>query len=586
METEFKLPELGENVESGTVAKILVARGEELKEEQPILELETDKAVIEVPSDTRGVIREVLVREGDQVKVGQAILVLEKATEEEVAVGPQAKKKKRGKEHEGPKGEQKERELVRREGVERGDGQKKVKKETALPKEAPRWASGDLVELSLPELGENIEAGTVARVLVSVGEPVEKDQGLLELETDKAVVEVPSSASGVIAEIFVQEGEQVKVGQKFISLRAKEGAVLQAEGKVAPGLEQEKEVETEAKRELRAERPSEPEIRESIEKPPEEVPTSAPGEERKGPREIVPAAPLVRRFAREIGIEINEVSGTGPGGRISIEDVKNHARKIHKERAASPVPLRGVEPEPLPDFSRWGEVERKPMSSVRRKIALHLSYAWTAIPHVTQFDRADVTELERLRKEFAKEAEAAGGKLTITAILVKIVAAGLKVFPQFNASIDMARSEIIFKKYYNIGVAVDTERGLLVPVIRGVDRKNIIEVAAELTQVAEKARGGKLSLEEMQGGNFSISNLGGIGGTAFTPLINSPEVAILGISRSHMEPVYREGQFEPRLMLPLSLSYDHRIIDGADAARFLRWLAQAIEQPFLIVLEG
>ncbi len=585
METEFKLPELGENIESGRIAKILVVKGEELKEEQPILELETDKAVIEVPSGVRGVIEEILVKEGDQVRVGQTILVLEKASGDETTVVPLGKKEK-GKEQEGARGDQKGWELGSGKGSEEMAGSKGVKKGALGPIQSPEGASGDLVELSLPKLGENIEGGTIVRVLVSVGESVEKDQGLLELETDKAVVEVPSLVGGVIAEIFVHEGVQAKVGQKILSLRVKEGMVLKGEEKVVLGLEREKEDQTEAKRDLRAEGSSEPEIRESIEKPPEEVPTSTPGEEREGPREIAPAAPLVRRFAREIGIDINKVRGTGPEGRISIEDVKDFARRISKQGEVPPGPLRGMEREPLPDFTRWGEVERKPMSNVRRKIALHLSYAWTAIPHVTQFDRADVTELERLRKEFAKEAEAAGGKLTITAILVKIAAAGLKVFPEFNASIDMARGEIIYKKYYNIGVAVDTERGLLVPVIRGVDKKNIIEVAAELTQAAEKARGGKLSLEEMQGGNFSISNLGGIGGTAFTPLVNSPEVAILGISRSHMEPVYREGQFEPRLMLPLSLSYDHRIIDGADAARFLRWLAQAIEQPFLIVLEG
>jgi len=585
MEIMFKLPELGENIESGRVAKILVAKGEELKENQPIMELETDKAVIEVPSGIGGVIREILVKEGDQAQVGQAILVLEKAPEDEMAAAPDAKKEE-GKEQEGPRGDQKDRELARGEGVEGGIGSKELKEGALRMIQSPKGVSGDLIELSLPQLGENMEGGTIVRVLVSVGEPVEKDQGLLELETDKAVVEVPSSASGVIAEIFVKESEQVKVGQKIISLRTKERAVLKAEEKVAPGPEQKKEVETEVERELRPERPSEPEIRESIERPPEEVPRVDRGEAQEEPREVAPAAPLVRRFAREIGIDVNEVTGTGPGGWISIEDVKNYARRIYKQRKVSPGSFRGIEMEPLPDFTRWGEVERKPMSSVRKKIALHLSYGWAAIPHVTQFDKADVTELERLRKEFAKEAEAAGGKLTITAILVKIVAAGLKVFPQFNASIDMARSEIVFKKYYNVGIAVDTERGLLVPVIRGVDKKNIMELAVELTQVADKARGGKLSLEEMQGGNFSISNLGGIGGTAFAPLVNSPEVAVLGISRSHMEPVYRDGRFEPRLMLPLSLSYDHRIIDGADAARFLRWLAQAIEQPFLIAPEG
>lgn len=585
MGTEFVLPELGENVESGTIAKILVSKGEELRVDQAILELETDKAVIEVPSHVAGVIKEILVQEGDQVKVGQRVLVLEDGTGGEKGPISPAKEEK-DQEPEGARGDQKERELARGEGVEGRPGSKETKAGVLQTIQSPTWASGDLVELKLPELGENIESGTIARVLVSVGDAIEKDQGLLELETDKAVAEVPSSASGEVAEIFVQEGEQIQVGQKILSLRAREGTVKGTEGKIAPEPEQEREVEMEAKRGIPAEPPSGRKRAETAEKTfaGTQRPAGAGGWEEPG--KIAPAAPLVRRFAREIGIDVNEVTGTGPGGRISIEDVKNYARRIHKETATPTVPFKGIEAEPLPDFTKWGEVERKPMSGLRKRIARHLSYAWAAIPHVTQFDKADVTELERLRTQYAKEAEGAGGKLTITAILLKIVAAALKGFPQFNASIDMAHEEIIYKKYYHIGVAVDTERGLLVPVIRGVDKKNIIELAVELGQVAEKARKGKLSLEEMQGGNFSISNLGGIGGIAFTPLVNSPEGAILGVSRAQMEPIYRDGRFEPRLMLPLSLSCDHRLIDGADAARFLRWLAQAIEQPFLIVLEG
>ncbi|MGH7451592.1 MAG: 2-oxo acid dehydrogenase subunit E2, partial [bacterium] len=326
-----------------------------------------------------------------------------------------------------------------------------------------------------------------------------------------------------------------------------------------------------------------------------ETPKEKIGEESRQPvtparpterKEIAAAAPSTRRFAREIGIDINTVPGSGPGGRISIEDVKAFARQVNQQKAAPRVGFAVIEPESLPDFTKWGEVERKPMSKIRQATARHLSFAWATIPHVTQFDKADITELEKLRKQYGKKVEASGGKLTVTAILLKIISAALKVFPQFNASIDMAKHEIVYKKYYHIGVAVDTEHGLLVPVIRNVDRKNIIALSVELTQVAEKARNRKLSLDDMQGGNFSISNLGGIGGTGFTPVVNAPEVAILGISRGQMEPIYLNGNFEPRLMLPLSLSYDHRLIDGADAARFLRWVAEAIEQPFRIVLEG
>jgi pyruvate dehydrogenase E2 component (dihydrolipoamide acetyltransferase) len=297
--------------------------------------------------------------------------------------------------------------------------------------------------------------------------------------------------------------------------------------------------------------------------------------------DVVAAAPSVRRIARELGVDIGRVPGSGPGGRISMEDVKERAKQLLSGLKAGDVTSTG----PLPDFEKWGAVERRAMSSVRRKTAEHLTRAWVA-PHVTQHDRADITELERLRKRYGKKAEAAGGKLTMTAIALKIVASALKVFPKFASSIDLERDEIVYKKYSHIGVAVDTDRGLLVPIIRDVDAKNILELSAELTRAAENARDRKLGLEDMQGGCFTITNLGGIGGTAFTPVVNWPEVAILGVARSSTEPVWRDGQFQPRLMLPLALSYDHRVIDGADAARFLRWVVEAFENPFLLSLEG
>jgi pyruvate dehydrogenase E2 component (dihydrolipoamide acetyltransferase) len=311
----------------------------------------------------------------------------------------------------------------------------------------------------------------------------------------------------------------------------------------------------------------------------------APARDR-GP--AAPAAPSVRRLAREIGVDINDVQGGGPAGRISQDDVKEHARRVLSSVGSADAGRAGRPSAfvPLPDFSKWGEVERQAMSNVRRKTAEHLSNAWNSIPHVTQGEKADITELEKLRKKFGPEVEKLGGKLTVTAILVKVLAAAVKVFPQFNASVDMQSSEIIYKKYVNIGIAVDTDRGLLVPVVRNADQKNIAQIAAEVQQAAVKARDKKLTLEDMSGGGISISNLGGIGGTQFTPIVNWPEVAILGVSRGQMEPVWTGDAFEPRLMLPLSLSYDHRVIDGADAMRFLRWVADALEQPFLLSLHG
>ncbi|MGH9354898.1 MAG: 2-oxo acid dehydrogenase subunit E2, partial [Terriglobia bacterium] len=290
-----------------------------------------------------------------------------------------------------------------------------------------------------------------------------------------------------------------------------------------------------------------------------------------------PAAPSVRTIARETGIKNKQVPRTGPGGRITAEDVKRFTSQPHPA---------GAPAAPLPDFSRWGSVERQAMSQVRRKTAEHMAQAWANVPQVTQHDLADVTGLEAMRKQYGPRVEKAGGKLTVTAIAVKVIAAAVKVFPQFAASIDAQRSEIVYKKYVHIGVAVDTDRGLLVPVIRDADRKNIVQISVELAQLAEKARNKKLALEEMEGGVFTITNLGGIGGTYFSPIVNFPEVAILGISRARTEPVYTGSQFEPRLMLPLSLSYDHRLVDGADAARFARWVAEALEQPFLLSLEG
>jgi pyruvate dehydrogenase E2 component (dihydrolipoamide acetyltransferase) len=310
--------------------------------------------------------------------------------------------------------------------------------------------------------------------------------------------------------------------------------------------------------------------------PPAAPASAEPVEE--GP--AAPAAPSVRRLARELGVDIRRVQGSGPGGRISNEDVQAFVKAvISGSGGAAPVA-----PSALPDFTKWGEVERKPMSNIRRKTAEHLGNAWNQIPHVTQHDKADITAVEELRKKYAPQAEKAGGKLTMTAIALKVAAAALQRFPQFNSSVDMARNEIVYRKSIHVGVAVDTPRGLLVPVIRDVDRKGIIELATDLAKVSEKARGGKLSLDDMQGGGFTITNLGGIGGTSFTPIVNWPEVAILGISRGGYEPVYDGHAFQPRLMLPLSLSYDHRVIDGADGARFLRWVAEAFEQPFVLSL--
>jgi pyruvate dehydrogenase E2 component (dihydrolipoamide acetyltransferase) len=486
-------------------------------------------------------------------------------------------------------------------------------------------------EFKVPNLGENVKAGDVLHILVKVGDTIAVDQGVLELETDKATIEVPSSVAGTVTEIKVKEGDKVKVGQPILLVDEAVGATAQqlpsagqpaaavaaapasgasaerreasasadVDAAVTGGLKQEVhgtmrapvtdkrgEVEEDLGDEAQR-RPARAGRAEVVDISRGARATAVAAEAAPASvRPAAPAAPSVRRIARELGIDINEVPGTGPHGRISAEDVTAHAKWIITGAVRPAAGRVGAAPAALPDFAKWGEVEHKPIRGVRRKIAEHLTEAWQTIPHVTQCDKADITALEALRAKYGKRAEAAGGKLTVTAIALKVVATALKVFPQFNASIDLANEDLIYKKYCHVGVAVDTDRGLLVPVIRDVDKKNIIELSAELAQAAERARTKKTTLEEMEGGCFTITNLGGLGGTYFTPIVNHPEVAILGMSRAQMEPVYNNGTFEPRLLLPLSLSYDHRVIDGADGIRFLRFIVEALEQPFLLSLQG
>jgi pyruvate dehydrogenase E2 component (dihydrolipoamide acetyltransferase) len=409
--------------------------------------------------------------------------------------------------------------------------------------------------------------------------------------------------SGTVQDVRVKQGDKVKVGQVIFTVagatqpkaagphlveskQQQEEAKPQQEeyisGQQAAQMAFQAAIRADGKTERAALPPDKP-----VAAPPSfEMPAGLARTAGAEHREPIPAAPHVRRLARELGVDIYQVNGTGPGGRISEEDVKTFTKAAIVSMAeAVSVPSRIAEPV-LPDFSKWGKVEHVSMRGVRRKTAEHLAQAWNTIPHVTQHDKADITHLEQLRTRFAARTEQAGGKMTVTAVALKVCASALKVFPQFNASINMAKEEVVYKQYVNIGVAVDTDRGLLVPVLRNVDRKNITELAAELTQLSKKARDKKLTPEEMEGGTFTITNLGGIGGTSFTPIVNYPEVAILGMSRSRTEPAWINGSFEPRLMLPLSLSYDHRLIDGADAARFLRWVVEALEQPFLLSVQG
>ncbi len=447
----------------------------------------------------------------------------------------------------------------------------------------------------LPELGEQVAGGDVLRILVNPGDTLTKDQPVLELETDKATIEVPSSVAGTVTEVKVKLGQKVNVGQVILTFESSAVAPAPAAAAVAAPAAASKDSAVGANSEQIVVG-HEPGL-----EPPAPAPHRASAQVvdiRDGQRQAAaprpagqpaaPASPSVRRLARELGVHIDQVPGTGPNGRVSDDDVKEHAKRIIVAAEAGGFSGSGIPTEPLPDFTKWGEIERVPMRAVRRKTAEHLTAAWLNIPHVTQQEYADITGLEDLRRRYRKVVETAGGNLTVTAVAVKIVAAALKHFPQFNSSIDIASGEIIQKKYVNIGVAVDTDRGLLVPVIRDADKKSLIQIAVDLSRISEKARARKITAEDMQGGCFTISNLGGIGGGFFTPIVNSPEVAILGISRGRFTPVYDEasGEFTARQLLPLSLSYDHRVIDGADGIRFLRWVAEAFEQPFIMALHG
>ncbi len=457
-------------------------------------------------------------------------------------------------------------------------------------------------EIRVPEVSEGVTEGTVISVAVAVGDKVEADQTLLEMETDKAVVAIPSPFEGTITEIQVSEGDTVAVGAVIMSGEPVGGSVAVA-GPEASVPAEEPAAEATAE-EPAAEAPAaEPEpVAAPVEPAPAAAAPTSPAPAASTPDvdlttvraggQVAPAAPSVRRLARELGVDIYQVQGTGPGGRLSEEDVRVFVREaMQRITGGGPTPMVSAEfpglhaQRPLPDFSKWGGVTQEPMSKVRSITADGMSYAWSTIPMVTQYDKADITDLEAFRKEFNSKADPEG-KLTMTAILIKVCAAALRAFPQFNSSLDLARKELILKDYIHVGVAVDTPGGLLVPVIRDADSKGIETLAVELNELAAKTRERRMSPADLEGGTFTISNLGGIGGTAFSPIVYAPQVAILGVSRAGMEPVWDGEQFNPRLVMPLSLTYDHRVIDGADGARFLRWICQAIEKPINLVMKG
>jgi len=439
-------------------------------------------------------------------------------------------------------------------------------------------------EFKLPDPGEGIHEAEIVEVLVSEGDQVEDGQSILVVETDKAATEIPSPVDGVVQSIPVKVGDVVKVGQVLMTFlvegEEEEEAVAAKAAKKIEGKEVGGEEAKKEKRKVKEKAPKE-----------KKEPRPAPEE---GKEEPVPAAPSTRRLARELGIDLRQVTPSGPQGQVTAEDVRSYSEakpekgkpeKPPKEEAAEPEVSRPVQIEvpPLPDFSTWGPVDIKPLRSIRRATANRMALAWSQVPHVTHEDVADISELEALRRKHQTEIEAEGGKLTLTMFILKATVAALKEHPRFNASLDVNKGEIILKEYYHIGVAVDTERGLIVPVVRDVDRKSITELAIELYQLAERTREGEVERQDLAGGTFTITNVGPLGGTGLAPIVNYPQVAILGLAQARLQPVVQGDldnyQVVPRLMLPLCLAFDHRIADGADAARFVNVIIEALESP-------
>jgi pyruvate dehydrogenase E2 component (dihydrolipoamide acetyltransferase) len=524
--TLIRVPDIGD-FKDIPVIEVLVKPGDTIAKETPLVVLESDKASMEVPSSAAGVVREVKLKVGDKVSEGTVILSVAAegsqpnagATAASAAAGPAA----------------------------------------AGPAAAAPAATQTLVDIAVPDIGDFKDV-PVIEVLVKPGDEIAKEAPLVVLESDKASMEVPAPAAGVVKDVKVKVGDKVSQGTVIASVATSQTAA------VAPAAP--------AQAAAPAPAPQAPAPQAAAPSPaaagaaPE---APAPAVASKGP---VHASPSIRRFARELGVDIAGLSGSGPNGRITREDVQ-HFVKGALARSAAPgaggSPF-GVPPWPKVDFSQYGEIERKPLPRIKKLSGPNLHRNWLAIPHITNQDEADITDLEEFRKEInAEQAKRKGPKFTILAFLIKASVAALEEFPEFNASLD--GDDLIYKRYYNIGFAADTPNGLMVPVVKNADRKGLIEIARETSELAAKARDGKLALADMQGGTFTISSIGGIGGTAFTQIVNAPEVAILGAVRSTMKPVWNGKEFVPRLILPISVSYDHRVIDGAGAARFLSYVA-------------
>ncbi|XQA65631.1 dihydrolipoyllysine-residue acetyltransferase [Xanthomonas sacchari] len=569
---EALVPDIGDYSDV-PVIEVLVAVGDTVKKDQSLVTLESDKATMEVPSPFAGVVKEIKVKVGDSLSEGKVVALIEVA-EGGASAAPAAPAAAK----------------ATPAPAQQAAAPAAAPAQSAV-KPAPAAPAG-VVEARVPDIGDYSDV-PVIEVLVAVGDTVKKDQGLVTLESDKATMEVPSSVAGVVKELKVKVGDSLSEG-KLVALIEVAGsdADAPAASAVQPSAETGGGVEPVpassapdklAQREIAQVQATAP-AKAAAPSATQSSPPVAFDADSVLPQKVPYASPAVRVFARELGVDLFQVSGSEQGGRITKDDVQRYVKAALSgaaPAAAGAAPAAGgnglnLLPWPKVDFAKFGEVEVKPLSRIKKISGANLARNWAMIPHVTQFEQADITDLEALRVALNKENEKAGIKLTMLAFLLKASAAALKQFPEFNASLDASGENLTLKKYFHIGFAADTPNGLVVPVIRDVDKKGVVELARESGELAKKARDGKLGPADMSGGCFSISSLGGIGGTAFTPIVNAPEVAILGVSKSSIQPVWNGKEFAPKLLLPLSLSYDHRVIDGAAAARFTTYLSQVL----------
>jgi pyruvate dehydrogenase E2 component (dihydrolipoamide acetyltransferase) len=529
------LPDLGEGVDSGIVTSIVVKPGDSVNDGDTLIEIETDKAVLPVPANTSGTISEVLIKEGDKIDVGQDLFKLDGAA------------------------------ASNEESSSYSDAAPAAEAESP----APAAVSSENRTVNLPDLGEGVSGGIVTALSVSAGDEVAEGEALIEIETDKAVLPVPSPVSGKVNSLSVQAGDKISVGDAIAEMTVT-GGVAEAAAP-APTV-------------------SAPKSEAPAKKPAVKAASSAPTPVANKSGKVVPAGPATRKLARELGLDLSDVEGSKRGGRVSVEDLKRYVKSMNLKGSAPSAGGGATAPaanwEPLPDFSKFGPVKKEKVSNLRNIISNRMSMCWNRIPHVFQFDEVDFSKIADIQKRYKDDFKARGSSVSPTNFIIKAMAICLSEFPQFNSSFDEGSGEVIYKDYINIGVAVDTPTGLIVPVLKGVDKMTIFDIGKELKELAQRTRDRKVTPDDLAGGCMTLSNLGGIGGTHFTPIVNWPEVAILGVGKGTIKPVYVDGEFVPRMMTQLTLSYDHRVIDGADGARFMVRLSDILQDIERTLLGG